>query len=76
MKFLIEQKILNHDQQKWIVKMLGYDFKIVDRLGCENKVADILLRKPDFFKEIQAYSVTQMVGREGIQEKIEGSEKL
>ena len=45
MKYLTEQKISNLLQQKWISKLLGYDYTIVYRKGKDNTVADALSSK-------------------------------
>ncbi|KAA8519251.1 hypothetical protein F0562_013507 [Nyssa sinensis] len=33
------------EQQKWVAKLLGYDYKILYRLSRENSTADALSRK-------------------------------
>ncbi|XP_017241605.1 uncharacterized protein LOC135152094 [Daucus carota subsp. sativus] len=45
LKYLTDQKISNLLQQKWISKLLGYDYTIVYRKGKENTVADALSRR-------------------------------
>ena len=35
------------EQQKWVTKMLGYDFEIIYKKGKLNVVADALLRKDE-----------------------------
>lgn len=44
LKYLTEQKINNLLQQKWISKLLGYQYTILYRKGADNKVADALSR--------------------------------
>ena len=65
LKFLLEQKANTTVQQVWIIKMIGYDYKLVFRKGSSNTVADALSRGPpsslcaisvvssDIFKQIQ-----------------------
>ena len=44
LKYLLEQQITTLDQQRWIVKLMWYDYEIKYRPGWENKAADALLR--------------------------------
>lgn len=45
LKYFLEQRISTPEQQKWVAKLLGYDYKITYRSGRENSVADALSRK-------------------------------
>lgn len=47
LKFLAEQKISNLLQQKWISKLMGYNYTILYRKGKDNTVADALSRMHD-----------------------------
>lgn len=40
--------------------MLGFNFKIMYRLGCDNKAVGALSRNPNFSREINAILVRQM----------------
>lgn len=44
LKFLLEQRVIQPQYQKWIAKLLGYSFEVVYKL--ENKAADALSRIP------------------------------
>ena len=45
LKNFLEQILSLEEQQKWVTKMLGYDFEIIFKKGMLNVVADALSRK-------------------------------
>nr|CAD1821648.1 unnamed protein product [Ananas comosus var. bracteatus] len=46
LKYLLEQRVSTPSQQKWISKLMGYDYELVYKKGRENVVADALSRAP------------------------------
>ncbi|XP_075088549.1 uncharacterized protein LOC142170516 [Nicotiana tabacum] len=57
LKYLLEQRITTPSQQKWLVKLLGYDYSIDYKKGKENVVADALSRREE---GIQLYSISNV----------------
>jgi hypothetical protein len=47
LKYFLEQRLSSEEQQKWVTKILGYDFEIVYKKGKKNVVADALSRKDE-----------------------------
>ncbi|KAF8407056.1 hypothetical protein HHK36_006181 [Tetracentron sinense] len=45
LKYLLEQRISTVTQQKWLSKLLGYDYEIIFRKGADNVAADALSRQ-------------------------------
>jgi hypothetical protein len=46
LKFLLEQRIVTPEQQKWVSKLVGFDYEIVYRPGRANVAADAMSRMP------------------------------
>lgn len=46
LKHLLEQRELTPEQQKWVAKLVGYDYEILYKPGRTNSVADALSRVP------------------------------
>ena len=47
LKYFLDQRVATPEQQKWVAKLLGYDYEILYRPGRENSAADALSRRPD-----------------------------
>ncbi|CAA0836351.1 Uncharacterized mitochondrial protein AtMg00850, partial [Striga hermonthica] len=47
LKHLLEQRIVTPEQQKFVSKLMGFDFEIIYRPGRQNAVADALSRRTD-----------------------------
>lgn len=56
--------------------MLGFDFEIQYKPGCENKAANALSRNPSFEGMLQAVTVSQIEGLEGVEQEVAKNEKL
>ena len=44
LKYLLEQRITTQEQQKWVAKLLGYDYEILYKPGQKNYTTDALSR--------------------------------
>jgi hypothetical protein len=44
----LEQRLSSEEQQKWVTKILGYDFEIIYKKGKQNVVTDALSRKYEY----------------------------
>ena len=44
-KYFLEQRLATLEQQKWVAKLLGYDYEITYRPGCDNSAMDTFSHK-------------------------------
>lgn len=72
LKFLTEQRIMGEEQQKWISKLMGYDFEIKYIPGKENRAADALCRQMQY----ATMSTVRCEIWEGLEEEVQEDEKL
>ncbi|WVZ04713.1 hypothetical protein V8G54_018059 [Vigna mungo] len=72
LRFLADQRIMGEEQQKWISKLMGFDFEIRYKPGCENRVADALSRKLQY----SALSTVQFNEWDGLEDEILANARL
>ncbi|CAH9141087.1 unnamed protein product [Cuscuta epithymum] len=71
LKHLTEQTLMGEGQQKWIAKLMGYNFIIKYKPGVENKAADALSRKFTY----AALSTVTCADWEGLTDELEKDKK-
>jgi hypothetical protein len=60
LKYFLEQRLSSEEQQKWVTKILGYDFEIVYKKGKQNVVVDALsIKDEDVVEFLCAISIIQ-----------------
>lgn len=60
---ILEQRIVTRKQQKWVSKLLGYDYEIVYKLGRKNSEANALSHHPNSGELSALSSTAQYQGR-------------
>jgi hypothetical protein len=78
LKFLLEQKVGTPFQQKWITKLIGYDFTVEFKKGEDNRIADALSRREGWEEEValSLLSIPTLNWIEKLKEQYQKDEKL
>ncbi|KAF3614446.1 putative purple acid phosphatase 18-like isoform X1 [Capsicum annuum] len=63
LKFLLEQRVMDENQQKWVSKLMGNKFEIKYKPDAENRVADALSRHGES-AELYAFSIWKYEDKE------------
>lgn len=61
LRFIMQQREIGADYQKWVTKLLGYSFEVHFKPGSSNRVADALSRKTAEEMELATLLTTQTV---------------
>lgn len=70
LKHLLEQREIQSKYQKWLTKLLGYDFEIKYNPGLLNKVADTLSRVPHEV-ELASISIPSIIDLDLVQREVD-----
>ncbi|WVZ06906.1 hypothetical protein V8G54_020252 [Vigna mungo] len=71
LKYLAEQRLMGEEQQKWVSKLLGFDFEIKYKSGRENTTADALSRQ-----QLWALTTFQFYEWDEVYHEVQMDEKL
>lgn len=75
LKFLLEQRVIASEYQRWIAKLMGYDFNIEYKRGMENTTKDALSRLPPEM-ELGLLSIMEGLITAIFRDQIEADEEL
>jgi len=75
LKFLLEQRVIQPQYQKWIAKLMGYSFEVVYKPGLENKAANALSRVPSM-AEVNQLTAHTLIDLKVIKEEVMKDEFL
>lgn len=72
LKFITEQRVMGEEQQKWLSKLIGYDFEVKYKPGRENNAADSLSRQMQY----SHITIIQSEAWIGLEEEVQHDEKF
>lgn len=76
LRHITQQREIGADYQRWVRKLIGFDFEIVYKPGASNRVADALSRKEDGEMELGALISSQGVDWKVLQDEVSGDATL
>ena len=76
LRYLLQQREINPDYQKWVRKLLGFNFEVQFKPGVANRVADALSRKQNGEVELGELISVSQIDWKKLNEEISGSSEL
>lgn len=73
LKFLLEQRVISSPLQKWLIKLIGYDFSIKSQPRKQNIVANALSYQHQDVELLLAVTMPQLMSFDLVREEIQGS---
>ncbi|KAL4012033.1 hypothetical protein IC575_029106 [Cucumis melo] len=75
LRYILEQRELIPGIQKWLMKLMGFDFEIFNRAGPENKAADALSRIPSE-AQLNVIAVPSILDVTVVEKEVQEDDKL
>ncbi|XP_022848903.1 uncharacterized protein LOC111371244 [Olea europaea var. sylvestris] len=75
LKFLLEQRVVSEEYQKWLTKLMSFNFEIQYRLEVENRAADALSRR-DPGLQLLSVSTPKLLPLEDIKKAVSEDNEL
>ncbi|KAL4026410.1 hypothetical protein IC575_014840 [Cucumis melo] len=75
LKFLLEQRVIQPQYQKWFAKLLGYFFEVIYNSGLENKAVDALSRVTSMV-HLNQLTAPALIDLKVIKEEVENDDHL
>lgn len=72
LRFLADQRLVGEEQQKWVTKLMGFDFEIKYKSGKENSAADALSRQ----MQCMMLTTIHCPMWDGLDEEVQADQKL
>lgn len=75
LKNLLEQRIIDEDQQKWVSELMGFKCEVHNKPRKDNRVADSLSRRGEI-KELNSISMLQLQNWDEWEKEVQQDPKL
>lgn len=76
LRYITQQREIGADYQRWVRKLIGFDFEIQYKPGSSNRVADALSRKEGGELELGTLVTSQGIDWSALEEEVQGNTVL